>query len=365
MNSVERVMAAVSHREPDRIPLDYWGVPEVTERLLAKFDLPDVRALRRHLNVDLTYVGPQQEEEHVRHLADGSYYDQWGTLRRWQALPGGGGYWEGVEWPLVGNEKVEDAETYRWASVDEFDWEAFDRELDHYEGFAIVGGCISTFAVYLELRGVENSLADLALKPDYAAALIENIANQQLEHFEHLAEVAAGRVHFASINDDWGMQTGLMISPTMFREFYKEPIRRVLDGVRAKGFGVFCHSDGSVYGVMDDLVELGIDILNPVQTTCTDMEPRRLKREFGDHVCFHGAVDTQHVLPNGTPEDVRAETLHKMDVLGRRGGYILASCHNIQDQVSTENVMSMYQTAFEHGAYPLELPKYRPSATSI
>jgi len=153
---------------------------------------------------------------------------------------------------------------------------------------------------------------------------------------------------------DLGIQNQLMLRPETYRRMIKPYHRRLVDvmksATRAK---VVLHSDGSVYPIIGDLVDIGIDGLNPVQVSAADMEPRRLKAEFGKDLAFWGAIDTHRVLPHGIPEEVAAEVRRRIDVLAPGGGYVVASVHNIQAEVPPENVVVMVRTAQEYGRYPL------------
>jgi len=157
------------------------------------------------------------------------------------------------------------------------------------------------------------------------------------------------------VTDDFGTQTGPMISLKVFREFYRPHMQRFIDLAHGFGIKVFHHDDGSIRTFIPDLIEMGIDILNPVQWTCPGMELERLKRDFGKDLCFHGGIDNQHVLPFGTLEEVRAEVRHNIDALcSDQTGYILAPCHNIQPITPVKNIIAMYDEAWKYGKFKAE-----------
>jgi len=355
LNSRQRVAATVALDEPDRVPLDYWATPEVDARLMAEFGLPDLPALRRYLKVDMVHVPVPVKDGARQYLPDGDFIDEWGCRQTWQVHPSGGGYRERITAPMAEIDTIEGLRGFPFPDLDVYDWEQFSRDLDAYDGFSIYGGFHIIFARHWFLRGMEGSMLDLGLRPDLTRALAERCADWECEFLSKTIEVGAGRIQYLPTYDDWGMQSGLMLSLKSFRECYKEPIRRTFDLARSLGVEIFCHTDGSIVEIMDDLMELDVAILNPVQTTCDGMEPEMLKREYGDRVCFHGAVDTQHVLPYGTPEDVRRETLTRIAQFGGGGGYVACSCHNLQPDVPTENIMAMYEAAWEFGGYPLDI----------
>ena len=354
MDSVQRVMAAIDHRIPDRVPLDYWAVPEMDEQLMARFNVPDLPALRRHMKVDLAAISLLTKNSPMAQLGGEDWYDEWGCRVHWIDHGRGGGYWERVTNSLAWAQTVEDLRSFAWPDLEVFDWDLFSRDLDANEGLALGIDHCGLFENHWYLRGFEQSLTDLALNPELAHHLIGAITDFACAMVDKLAEVADGRGHMVRARDDWGMQTSLLMSQPMFRTFYKEPLRRWMDTARAHGLRIFFHTDGTVVDLLDDFVDLGIDILNPIQTTCPGMDPVFLKREYGDKLCFHGAIDTQGVLPHGSAEDTKRHVLLRMAQLGEGGGYIVAPCHNLQANVPIENVIAMYETVWEHGRYPLD-----------
>jgi len=146
-----------------------------------------------------------------------------------------------------------------------------------------------------------------------------------------------------------GGQDDLMFSPAQIHEFLLPRMKRIIDLAHQAGAFVFHHNDGNCRRIIPDMIELGIDVLNPIQWRCKDMDRAGLKRDFGDRLVFHGAMDNQYTLPFGTVEEVRGEVLYNLEVLGAGGGYILAPCHNIQAVSPPENIVAMYETCYEHG----------------
>jgi uroporphyrinogen decarboxylase len=189
----------------------------------------------------------------------------------------------------------------------------------------------------------------LANQP-FAEALMERGLEIQLEIGSKLLAEAGNFVDIIHISDDLGTQKAPMISPELYRKLIKPRQRKLFDFIRGRTEAkILFHSDGCVYPFIADFIEIGVDILNPVQVGAQDMEPKKLKREFGSHLCFWGAVDTQHILPFGTPQDVRDEVRRRIEELGDRGGYVLSSVHNIQNEVPPENICAMFDAALEYG----------------
>jgi len=171
-----------------------------------------------------------------------------------------------------------------------------------------------------------------------------------LEMVEPLLLAVGEDIDLVLICDDIGIQSGPMISPTAYRKLVKPHHARIFEAVHANSSAkILYHSCGSVYWALGDLIDIGIDGLNPIQVSAAAMDPARLKREFGGKVCFWGAVDTQSILPHGSPPEVREEVRRRIDELATGGGYVCAPCHNIQAEVPPENILAMAEAAHVYG----------------
>jgi uroporphyrinogen decarboxylase len=274
----------------------------------------------------------------------------WGCRHRWQEYPTGR-YDEVTYNPLSDAETPDDLEKYRWPSADWFDFSGVSADCEELKGHATTAGSIYFSYYYAWLTGMEKHLSDLALTPELARAIIGRLTNFQVEYLSRLFEAGAGKIDMTYIGDDFGMQDRLLVGLPMWREFFAPSYRKVVSLAKDYGLKVFCHSDGSIRELIPDLIEVGIDILNPIQTKCKGMVPGELKDEFGDRLSFHGGVDNQELMPFGTPAKVREEVLHLIDTLGRGGGYIVAPCHNLQPVTPLENILTMYETAYREGRY--------------
>jgi uroporphyrinogen decarboxylase len=163
-------------------------------------------------------------------------------------------------------------------------------------------------------------------------------------------------VQVVVITDDQGTQNSLLISPKMFREFIKPRLKAQIEAIKGEAdVKVLMHCDGAILRIVEDLVDVGVDILNPIQTVVTGFEDTfTLKEQFGERICFHGGIDVQQVLPNATVKEVRQEVARRIYDLGRKGGFIIAPCHNINVDIPVENVITLFDTAHERGRYPLQ-----------
>jgi uroporphyrinogen decarboxylase len=194
---------------------------------------------------------------------------------------------------------------------------------------------------------MQQLMMDMALNPPLVKALLEKISDYYLAHNGRIFEAGNGLIDIFMMGDDFGTQKGLLISPEMFRRYFAPKLKEFAAQAKSYGLKVMLHSCGSVRELIPDIIEIGVDILNPIQIHAKGMIPGKLKEEFGEKICFHGGIDIQHTLPFGTIQDVEREVKDRIRILGKNGGYILASTHNIQADTPTENILKMYKTAVE------------------
>ncbi len=351
MTSRERMLAAINRQPVDRLPTDLWATSEVFAKLRQHFG-PDFDP-HRHLHVDgfawlqPDYVGPALPPGPV-------LYGIWGV----QTTPvphADGAYDEQTTFPLAAAQSLDDLERFPWPTTDWFDYGRMrERAAQAHPQRAIQCGYMAPFYFHNLLRGLEQSLIDPLLDPEFTHHLIRRVADFFYEHHRRMFEACEGLIDVAQVTDDLGSQTGPLISLDQYREFYAPQHRRFIDLCHAYGIKVLHHDDGACRIFLPLLVdELGIDILNPVQWRCPGMEMHELKATFGPRVCFHGAIENQQILPFGTPADVRAEVRHCIDALASDGtGYIVASCHNLQVNTPVENIVAMYDEARHYGRQP-------------
>ena len=344
MNYRERVLAAINHQPLDRFPTDIWAVDEVRHRLKEQCGVSEWRGVLDALDIDgiielnPPYVGPTLPD-----LGDGLVQNAWGMVDRLQQYATGV-YWEQVGYPLAEAETIADIDAYAWPDPDWYDYGALP-DLCAAQGERVIGiGYTAIFFYHNKLRGLEQSMLDLAMRPEFSRHLIRRIADFFLEYHTRCYEAAGSAMHLTQVTDDYGSQTGLLISQRMFAEYYQGWMQRAMDLAKSYGHKVFHHDDGAIMPLIPTLVEMGIDILNPIQWRCKGMDREVIGREFGGEICFHGGVDNQETLPFGTAEDVREEVALNLAYLGQTGsGYILAPCHNIQANTPMENILAMYQ----------------------
>jgi uroporphyrinogen decarboxylase len=345
MSPRERWLAVLNRQRPDRVPMDFWGTDEAVTVLMKYLGCASRREALEKLHVDFVvkleprYVGPA--------LRPGQ--DAFGRAYKRIAYATGV-YEECVHNPLAVYGSVAEIERcYVWPSPDWWDYSGVGQELKGQENYAVQGGGSEPFLVYKDLRGQEQAFIDLVENPEIVHYCLDRLFALAYENTRRLFEAAPGQITFTYVAEDMGGQNDLLLSVAHIREFLLPRMKRIIDLSHQGGAFVFHHNDGAVRRILPDMVEAGIDILNPVQWRCEGMEREVLKRDFGTQVVFHGAMDNQRTLPFGTVDDVRREVLDNLRILGAGGGYILAPCHNIQALTPPENIVTMYGTCYENG----------------
>jgi uroporphyrinogen decarboxylase len=347
----ERVETALAHHEPDRIPFDFWAVPEVWDRLCAALDCDQEQVLRL-LGIDCRMVTSRYVGTKARNLPDGTLIDPWGTHRRHVANDFGT-YDEYASHPLAEAATVADVLNWNWASPDDWDVSGVREQCEQsnatvrYHLRYEVGGI---FEWSWALRGFERFLLDLVEKPEIACAIMDRFTDIYIENTMRVVEAASGLLDMVYTYDDVGIQNGLLLSPRMWRKYILPRHQRLNAAIRGAKYPVkiLYHSCGAVYPLIGPFAdEMGIDALNPLQPRAAGMDMARIKAKFGDRLAFHGAIDIQHTLPHGAPEQVQAEVRERCEVLGRGGGYICTSAHYLQPDTPLENIVAMYTTPRE------------------
>jgi uroporphyrinogen decarboxylase len=382
MSHRQRVQAALEHREPDCVPLDLGTggnsapVPELYERLLALYGLqaevqlvPHIMRLAvveeeilRDLDIDTRPVSMRPVRKGLRSCDEPQhFYDDWGV--KWKEVDVGRAiYRELAEFPLA-DATLESLEHYPWWP-DPLDPDRYAgveeqaRNLFYNTEWALVG-CPAFNGVWERatyLCGFRRMLEGLLLEPEFVHAVLRRITDLCKPALARYLDLVGPYIQIIKMGDDLGTQNGPQMSPRTYRQVIK-PYHQELFAVIKKRTDarIFLHTCGSVYRLLPDLIDAGVEILNPVQVSAKDMDTERLKTEFGDRLTFMGAIDTQQVLPFGSVQDVKAEVERRISHLAPGGGFILAPVHNVQADVPPENLITMYRHARKVGRYPLQV----------
>jgi uroporphyrinogen decarboxylase len=380
----KRVAAALSHEQPDRTPVDFLAVPEIWQMLTGtdsfaekpadnEFFDPDWEKLLQELQIDCRVISYDQfcapPESIIKPGASidwygslarstpnrmwrqrtpyGAIYDIWG--RHFEVFRHASGEFEELSaYPLGSADTVSDVEAHIWPEPDWWDFSGVPEllsKLDSGGEYHLRYRIGSIFEVAWQLYGLEAFLMALALNPEVPGRIMHKLTDVYVEITDHFLEKAGNRIDMVYFYDDIATQNSLLISKAMWAEYIRPHHARLIEIAKKHGKPVMYHSDGALYPLLPDLIELGIDLLNPVQTDASGMNPEKLKAEFGNRLSFHGGIDIAQTLPFGTPEEVKEEVQSRIKVLGKNGGYIMASSHHIQANTPPENVRAMYDPA--------------------
>lgn len=342
MTSRERVLAALRHEQPDRAPRDFWAEPPTMARLFARVGHRDSDRLLDSLGVDVRHLEAPAPPE--REVARGLFQNFWGERYVYRPTPWGP-MREDIKGALAGAKSFAELEAFCWPEPDCLDRSQLKQQCARHEGHALLYGFADIWQRPALVRGWEDMFLDMAERPEWPHFLSRQFTDFYREDYTRAAEITGGRIDLYLVISDLGTQRGPLISTAMFREFVAPYLREMTDLIHSLGGQALYHSCGTIHPFITDLIECGVDVLDPIQPTCQAMQPEGLKREFGDRLSFHGGIDMQDVLPNGTPAEVAAEARRYCEVLGKGGGYILAPAHLFQPDVPPENILAVYRAA--------------------
>ena len=377
MTPRERVRTTLAHREPDRVPLDLGstgntGITAIAYRKLLnhlgieaevvvwdrmqQLAVPDERVLLR-LGIDTRGIwpgGPDNRKD--RELEGDSYEDEWGVVR---SRPTGGFYYDLVRSPLAGDVTMADVRSFPWPDPEDPGRARGLREKAHaiheHTPYALVVHAANGFITRSQyLRGFEDWFTDLIAQPDLIGYVMDHTLEFQIATAEAALKATGDFADVVMLGDDIGIQHGPMVSPAIYRKLIKPRQARLFARIHElTSAKLLYHTCGSVVDLVEDFIEIGVDVLNPVQVAADRMDTAELKRRFGDRISFWGGIDTQRVMPMGSPEDVRAEARRRIQDLAPGGGYVVDTVHNVQADVPPENICALYEEAARFGRYPI------------
>lgn len=377
MNSRERVLLALNHKEPDMVPMDcgativtaptriayqnlraYLGLGEDPNPRISHVQMDTVYPaddLRERYEVDFRTVamkGPWEFE--LRVMPDDSFYDEYDI--RWKKASY---YYDVVERPLADCTSVADLDKAVWPNpydpgrVEGLRQEA--KDLHENTEFAVVADimALGPFEGACILRGYEQFCVDLAWDPKFAEALLDKITETDIELWDHFMNAVGDYVDVVCQGDDVGMQTGLYISPAMYRQFIKPRQKQIFDYIHSRTDAkVFYHSCGAVFDIIGDIIDIGVDVLNPIQRSAAKMDIAKMKEEFGMDICFWGGgIDVQQVLPFASPEEIEADVKRTFEIMAPGGGFVFFPSHNIQADVTPERFDAAFDSALRYRSY--------------
>jgi len=376
LSSRERVEKALEHEEPDRVPMDLGGFQSGIT-VLAYEKLKEKLGIRRptrlsernqqlavvdeevlqEFGVDMRYVFPRSpsswDPREIETPHSQAYIDEWGM--RWEK-PHTSYYYDPVGFPLH-NASREALSDYPWLNPEEksrFSGLKGEAQKCYEAGFAVATTVSGVFEQAWYLVGLERMLIDMVGNPQFIEALLDRVLDILGRLYSGFLDEVGPYLTLFEIWEDVSTQSGPLFSPALYRKMVKPRTRELIATIRKKTPAkIALHSCGSVSWAIDDFLEIGVEVLNPIQVSASHMDTAKLKEKYGDRLSFWGAIDTQRVLPHGSVAEVAEEVKRRIDDLGRGGGYILAAVHNIQPDVPPENILTMFHTARSYGKYPL------------
>lgn len=386
MTPRQRVLAAIDHREPDRVPVvlgasNATGIKAKPYRELKEmlgisapdeylYDWPELGTAALD-ETTLTRLGSDVRgvldlepawllERNAHRPPHSDYLNSWGSGAR-EIRPG---EWFPMVCPLAGATTVEEIDDYSWPDMDDPSRVAHvaaqAAELANDGRYAIMATPWLLFPLEraFAMQGMDTFLMNLALYPDFAEALLWRIERLCKTLMGHFLDALGENVDIIKIGDDLGTQESLLMSPAMYRRILKPIHADFIDFIKRRTKArVFFHTDGDVFPLIDDFVEMGVDILNPIQTSAGKMANlAEIKARWGDRLTFCGAIDTHRILPAGTPDEVRDEVRRVIEIMAPGGGYMVSSVHTVMDDVPARNILAMVDAVEEFGRYPVTSP---------
>ena len=344
-----RILATLDRQPTDRPPVDLWVTPEVLDALRLHTGATAELAVYQALGLDkIVWVFPGYGSGRFD-PNEGNGRTMWGVPTRMMRA-GAATYQEFGTPPLGDFEDVAQLADYPlWPDPAKFDYAgsvAWATQARAFE-FATIGPWVSHFEIYCQMRGLENALMDVATDPAFVDATLDRIDAIQTAMLERYLGTMGDLIDLVFISDDMGTQESLLLSPSVWERHFRDRLRNWCDLVHRHGKRVLYHSDGAIRPLLPLLLDCGIDVLNPIQHVCPGMDRAALRNDFGDRVIFHGGVDNQKVLPFGTAAEVATETRTCLETLGRGGGFICCSCHNVQAGTPVSNILAMIDTVHQ------------------
>jgi len=348
MTPRDRVLTALAHREADRVPVAFEAQPGLERQLLDYYGVPDRLALFRAMGIDgfsvfmesmvhARYVGPPPPA-----LADGTACDFWGIDFHQRHLP------------LEGLDTVTDLDRYAWPSPDWFDYSGIAEQCRAVKALGLPtvggeGGCGIQHAI--NLRGFSQALIDPLLDPAFTHAYMERLGDFFVAWNERWLSAAEGELDIFRCGDEMGSNDRMHCAPEVWREFYKPQLRRIFAVAKRHGLKIWFHCCGCCRPVLEDLIEIGVDLWDPVPGYVGGNKHTELKERYGAQLAFVGGVDTVDILRTGGVPQVRDEVRRCLDIFAPGGGYILGGSQCLMDDVPLANAVAMYEAAVELGNY--------------
>lgn len=354
LTSKERFWKSFRRQNVDRVVTDLWVYPYVdqedgknpsgiTAQLMKTLGVNSFHQLYDVLGIDLYRVFPTPSPEKVAPYGD--------TIRYFVYHPEhtrGTTYTASLERPLATAEKPADVEKFPWPEPDIFDCTSIFRAREKHPQRILQiqpGTWSPIFCKICELIGMEQTLKNMILRPAVIEAMVDHLEHFYMESWKRILDETAHVVEIVQFGDDYASQESLLFSMELWRRYFKKPVAKLVELVRSYGLLVNFHCCGAMRPFIPELLDMGVEMIHPIQPSAKDMDFVQLKQEYGDRVMFYGGIDVQHVLPFGSAAQVRREVERVSKILGKGGGYVLASSHTLMEDVPVSNILAMYEEA--------------------
>lgn len=344
LTSKERVKKTYNFQRPDRVPIDFCACVKIYDAMKKKLICDTDLEMLDKLHVDFRWarapwIGPDLK------TADGTETDYFGIPRK-----GVGDFGSAITHPLSYLKSENDIKNYPWPKAEYFDYNVFTEECERFEEYAVLGGSWSWFfTASCDLVGMDKLFVMMYDNPALVYKLLERIVDFFYDMSKCMFEKAGRKVDIFFTGDDYGSQKAPMLSLKMWRELIKPHVKRLYGLAKSYDIKIMQHSCGSVVTLIPELIDCGVDIIEPMQVRAAGMTPAELVKNFGGKICFHGGMDTQQTLPFGTVEDVRQEVKDRIETFREYGGYTIAPTQHFMPETPLENILAMYETAYEYG----------------
>lgn len=341
----DRILSAINHVEPDHPPIVIWATPEI-DKMLRDYFAP--ASYIEAFDVDIRSVSPLElKGPAVPEPGSGiDRRDIWGTGYKDVPNNAGGVYSEACDLVLARLYTMDDVNAHPWPNPDDYDYSVIPEQIKQVEEYAVVLGGAGIPDIINSVgrgRGMEQVLVDIISEDEVGISIIDHRVDFYYEWCRRGLEAGGGKIDILHLGEDLGTQKGPTVSPEMFNSFFRPRLQKFIDLAHEYGAKAMLHSCGSTRLLQPMLIEMGLDVLDSVQPEPVGMDPEELKKEFGDKLTYCGMMSTQETLPRGTVEECRKEARHRIDVIGKGGGYIFAPAHCIQPDTPLENILAIYE----------------------
>ena len=341
MVSRERAVGSIERKEIDRIPFDIVFCASPLEKMKRHLSVQTEEEVLQILKSDFRHYSPEYLGK-PETLSDGNKLSFWGVPHKSEMTENGeicgiSGY------PLKEMKSIDEMEDWPlWPDPEMFDYKKMKKEIsEKTDEFAIICGANCFFFTCQALRGIDTFLMDLYINPEIAQYIINKVVGFYVRQTEIITEKMGEMIDIMPIFDDYGTQESSMVSVDVFDKYFKEPSRKIAEIARTKNIRIMQHSCGAVKAFIPKFIEYGAELLDPIQVTAKNMVPAELRKEFGKELCFHGGIDTQYLLPNGTEQEIKQAVINTINAFYDRGGYILCASQDIQIDIPPQNCVAM------------------------